>query len=165
MTPPSSGSKNKTRKKLAWKQVVSRDPCLAYSWTLKIEAICCSEKSVVFQRTTLRYIAEDGTLNMNLSCENAKPSPSHGSPLYQHKVLATEPLQHSYKHYTSLGEIPQETRRQQVPLRKFQLNWFEISSLSSGFDSFHVLLVANNHCHLSRLQNQPPVPKQHDQTY
>jgi hypothetical protein len=36
--------------------------CLAYSSTLKIEAICSSETSDDTQRTTRRYIPEDGTL-------------------------------------------------------------------------------------------------------
>jgi hypothetical protein len=35
--------------------------CLAYSSTLKTEAICSSETSVDFQRTTRRYISEDKT--------------------------------------------------------------------------------------------------------
>jgi hypothetical protein len=35
--------------------------CSAYS-TLKMEATCCSETSVDFQRTTRRYIPEDSTL-------------------------------------------------------------------------------------------------------
>jgi hypothetical protein len=34
----------------------------AYSSTLKMEAICSSETSVGFQRTTQRYIPEDSTL-------------------------------------------------------------------------------------------------------
>jgi hypothetical protein len=38
--------------------------CLAYSSTLKMEAICSSETSVDFQRTTWRYIPEDRTLHM-----------------------------------------------------------------------------------------------------
>jgi hypothetical protein len=32
---------------------------LAYSWTLKLEAICCSEKCVRFHWTTGRYIVEE----------------------------------------------------------------------------------------------------------
>jgi hypothetical protein len=39
--------------------------------TLKIEAICSSETSVDTQRTTRRYILEDGTLH-NHHCENLK---------------------------------------------------------------------------------------------
>jgi hypothetical protein len=39
------------------------------SSTLKIEVICFSETSVNFQRTTRRYIPEDGTLH-NHRCEN-----------------------------------------------------------------------------------------------
>jgi hypothetical protein len=35
--------------------------CLAYSSTLKMEAICFSETSVDFQRNTQRYIPEDST--------------------------------------------------------------------------------------------------------
>jgi hypothetical protein len=38
--------------------------CLAYSATLKIEAICSSERSVDFQRTARRYIPEDRTLRI-----------------------------------------------------------------------------------------------------
>jgi hypothetical protein len=41
------------------------------SSTLKMEAICSSETSVVNQRTTLRHIPEDDTLH-NLRCENLK---------------------------------------------------------------------------------------------
>jgi hypothetical protein len=37
--------------------------CLAYSSTLKMEAICCSETSVDFQWTTWRYMPEVSTLN------------------------------------------------------------------------------------------------------
>jgi hypothetical protein len=39
--------------------------------TLKMETICSSETSVVTQRTTRRYIPEDGTLH-NHRCENLK---------------------------------------------------------------------------------------------
>jgi hypothetical protein len=45
--------------------------CSAYSSTLKMEAICFSETSVDFQRTTWRYIQEDSTLH-NQRCENLK---------------------------------------------------------------------------------------------
>jgi hypothetical protein len=39
-----------------------RDTLLNYSLMLKMEATCSPEKSVDFQRTTLRYIREDGNL-------------------------------------------------------------------------------------------------------
>jgi hypothetical protein len=39
--------------------------CLAYSYTLKMEAAYSSGTSVDFQRTTWRYIPEDSNLNMN----------------------------------------------------------------------------------------------------
>jgi hypothetical protein len=45
--------------------------CSAYSSTLKMDAKYSSEKSVVFQRTTLRYIPEDSTLH-NHRCESLK---------------------------------------------------------------------------------------------
>jgi hypothetical protein len=45
--------------------------CSAYSSTLKMEAICSSETSVGFQRTTWRYIPEDSTLHIH-RCENLK---------------------------------------------------------------------------------------------
>jgi hypothetical protein len=38
--------------------------CLAYSWTLKMEAICSSETSVGFQRTTQLYVPEDSALQV-----------------------------------------------------------------------------------------------------
>jgi hypothetical protein len=38
--------------------------CSAYSSTLKMEAICSSETSADFQRTTRRYIPEDSTLSI-----------------------------------------------------------------------------------------------------
>jgi hypothetical protein len=42
---------------------------LAYTSALKIQAICSSETSVDFHRTSRRYIPEDGTLH-NHRCEN-----------------------------------------------------------------------------------------------
>jgi hypothetical protein len=38
--------------------------CSAYASTLNMEAICSSETSVDFQRTTRRYIPEDSTLQL-----------------------------------------------------------------------------------------------------
>jgi hypothetical protein len=46
--------------------------CSAYSSTLKIEAICSSETSVDFERTTLRYIPEDSALRNVISQENVE---------------------------------------------------------------------------------------------
>jgi hypothetical protein len=43
--------------------------CLSYSSTLKMEALCSSETSIEFQRTTWRYIREERTL-YNHRCEN-----------------------------------------------------------------------------------------------
>jgi hypothetical protein len=45
--------------------------CSTYYSTLKMEAIRSSETSVDFQRTTLRYIPEDGTHHSH-RCENLK---------------------------------------------------------------------------------------------
>jgi hypothetical protein len=45
--------------------------CLAYSYTLKMEAICFSETSVDSQWTTWYYILEEITLH-NHVCENVK---------------------------------------------------------------------------------------------
>jgi hypothetical protein len=45
--------------------------CMAYTSTLKMEAICSSESSVDFQRTTRRYITEYRTLRHH-HCENLK---------------------------------------------------------------------------------------------
>jgi hypothetical protein len=41
------------------------ESCLAYSLTLKTEAMCSSETSADFQRTTRRYIPEGRTLHLN----------------------------------------------------------------------------------------------------
>jgi hypothetical protein len=45
--------------------------CSAYSSTLKMEAICTSDTSVDFQRTTRHCIPEDSTVH-NHRCENLK---------------------------------------------------------------------------------------------
>jgi hypothetical protein len=45
--------------------------CLAFSFTLKTEAICSSETYVNFQRTTRNYIPEDNALH-NHRCENSR---------------------------------------------------------------------------------------------
>jgi hypothetical protein len=45
--------------------------CSAYSATLKMEAICCSEMLVDIQWTTWHYIVENSILH-NHCCENLK---------------------------------------------------------------------------------------------
>jgi hypothetical protein len=55
----------------------------AYSWTLKMEAICSSEISVGFQRTTRRYIPEDNTLQK----ENMGKEISYGMFLHAYNEL------------------------------------------------------------------------------
>jgi hypothetical protein len=67
MSPPFSELKNNPSKKPTWQQIGNQSSlflplvsCLAYS-TLKMEAICSSETSIDFQRTTRRYIPEDRT--------------------------------------------------------------------------------------------------------
>jgi hypothetical protein len=68
--PPFSGSKNKPSKisacLLPTFMLVS---CLAYFSTLKMKAMCSSERLVDFQWTTWRYIPEDSTPH-NHCCEN-----------------------------------------------------------------------------------------------
>jgi hypothetical protein len=59
MSPPSSGSKDS-----AGYLLVS---CLAYTSTLKMEAVRSSETSVDFQWTTRRYIPEDRTLRQPIT--------------------------------------------------------------------------------------------------
>jgi hypothetical protein len=44
---------------------------ILFFWTLKMEALCSFETSVDTQRTTLRYIPEDGTIH-NHRFENLK---------------------------------------------------------------------------------------------
>jgi hypothetical protein len=39
--------------------------CLAYSWTLKMDATCSSETLAAFQWTTWRYIPDDSTLQQH----------------------------------------------------------------------------------------------------
>jgi hypothetical protein len=57
----SSGSKNNTRKNCL-PPAFSLVSFSSYSFTMKIEATCSSEISVVFQWTTWGYITEDSTL-------------------------------------------------------------------------------------------------------
>jgi hypothetical protein len=84
MSPPSSGS-NEQSEKQACNWVANRSQrstCLilvsrlAYSPILMLEAIYSSETSVDFQRTTHRYIPDDGTLHNN-ACLRNQVSVSH----------------------------------------------------------------------------------------
>jgi hypothetical protein len=52
-TPPSLRSMDKRRKKPAWSLSALLAACVAYSSTLKMKAVCSSEISVDFRRTTL----------------------------------------------------------------------------------------------------------------
>jgi hypothetical protein len=60
--PPSLGSQNK----LCLPPALMLVSCSVYSSVLKMEAICCFETSVDFQRTTWHYITKDSTLQENL---------------------------------------------------------------------------------------------------
>jgi hypothetical protein len=55
ITPRSLWSMHKRRKKPAWSPRALLAICLAYSSTLKMEAVCSSKISADFRRTTLRY--------------------------------------------------------------------------------------------------------------
>jgi hypothetical protein len=68
MPPSSPVSKNKQTLSPPFTLVY----CSAYFFTLKMEAVCPSDTSVNTQRTTRRYIPQDGTLQV----------PSIVSPLY-----------------------------------------------------------------------------------
>jgi hypothetical protein len=65
--------------------------CLAYSSTLNMEAICSSENSVNFQRTTWHYISEDRTLH-SCHCGNFKCN----FDLYVSKTTVTVEAVHDY---------------------------------------------------------------------
>jgi hypothetical protein len=68
--PPFSGSKNK-QAELCLPPAYTLVSCSAYFSTMKMEAICSSETSVDFQRTTRRHTPEDSTLHYH-RCENLK---------------------------------------------------------------------------------------------
>jgi hypothetical protein len=51
-----------SRSSSAFRLLVS---CFAYSFTMEKEAICSSERSVDFHRTTWRYIPDDRNLNLD----------------------------------------------------------------------------------------------------
>jgi predicted ATP-binding protein involved in virulence len=60
--------------------------CLAYYSTLKMEAICFSEMSVDFQRTTRRYILKVCIINDFLF---TGINEEHGLEVYENRVLRT----------------------------------------------------------------------------
>jgi hypothetical protein len=68
ISPPSSGSKNK---QLCLPIAFALISCWLIFSTVKMEAICSSETSVGFQRTTRRYIPDDITIRI-YRCENLK---------------------------------------------------------------------------------------------
>jgi hypothetical protein len=63
LTSEPIGDKNQSLGWLCLPPAFMLVPCSAYFSTLKMEAICSSETSVEFQRTTGRYIPENGTLH------------------------------------------------------------------------------------------------------
>jgi hypothetical protein len=89
MSPPSSGWKNKPRKKPEWNSKIS---FLGYFSTLKMEATCSSVTSVDFQRTTRCHIPEDrnssfGILNFEADVWTWDPP-----PIYEAEVVPPQRL-------------------------------------------------------------------------
>jgi hypothetical protein len=60
---------SRSRKQQSLPPALKLVSCSAYSSTLKMEAICCSETSVYFQRTTRRHAPGDSTLHKNVGQE------------------------------------------------------------------------------------------------
>jgi hypothetical protein len=85
MSPSCSGSKNKpSNKPNCCFTLVS---CLVYSSTMKMEAICCSESLLGFQRTIWRYIH---SLRGTKLSENKSITVSVGNLLLLTSILISE---------------------------------------------------------------------------
>jgi hypothetical protein len=69
----SAGSANTSRYLLCLPPAFTLVYCLAYCSTLKMEAICSSETSGDFQRTTRRYIPED-SISISTAVRTSKPT-------------------------------------------------------------------------------------------
>jgi hypothetical protein len=90
MLSPSSGSKNKSRKKpeLCFASAFTPISCFPYCSTLKMEAICSSKTSVDFQQATRRYIPEDITF-ITTAIRTSNPTSLNFLPfLFQADCLA-----------------------------------------------------------------------------
>jgi hypothetical protein len=83
--PTSSGSKNKASK-LCLPLAFTMVSFSAYSSTLKMESICCSETLVDFQRIARRYILEVSTLHVWFMVQNKRPLSSTIPNKKQYKV-------------------------------------------------------------------------------
>jgi hypothetical protein len=111
--------------------------CLACYSTLMMEAICSSEGSVDFHRTTRPYISEDRTLH-NHSCENLK------STQYPFYILSSfclkEKLKSQLKSNTNANFFNFHTKIKANPLflplvisRLYFLTFMLLFSLSNFF--------------------------------
>jgi hypothetical protein len=105
--------------------------CLAYSSTLKTEAICSSETTVGFRRTIWHYIPEDST-HHNRHCDNLKSYKSYERSGVQNILQAARtatccPSTHSYNQPTPRSRVLLHKLTVAQTLKKF-LAFYEISS-------------------------------------
>jgi hypothetical protein len=117
--------------------LLSRWILAVYSSTLKMEAICSSEKSVDFQRTTRRYIPEDGTLLLFCLLSHYLTSDSVKLPLH---------LSARYV-YVTLQVLPHAVIKTSVQVLSISVQkcfeQFCIIELSIGLYGFHNIQISS----------------------
>jgi hypothetical protein len=106
--------------------------CLAYSLTLKMEAVCSSDTLVHFYRTTKHYIPEDGTTVLKLLHTNIKIYSPVLNYLHadSHDKLSMPSFALFHCEHTTWKPIPEHHNNNSVQdFKKGQIAWQQDNSI------------------------------------